>query len=89
MPTPGSTSTVWKSTGAKNAGVIDRVKGTGEEWKEVMSGDRSLYHHEPWGVKLSPFPSLLSIIVMGTSDNMVGRKYKINRQHLSQSLPTL
>lgn len=77
LPTPSSTSTVWKSTGAKHAGVVDRAKGTRKERKEVISGDRSLYHHETWGLRLSHFPSFLSITVMGTSDNVAGKKHKI------------
>lgn len=52
----------WKSTGAKNAGVIDRAKGTGKEWEEAIPGDRSLYHRETWGIR----------IVMGTSDKVGG-----------------
>lgn len=75
---------VWKSTGAKNAGVIDRVKGMGQKWKEVVPGDKSLDHCETWGIRLSHFPSLLSITMMGTS-NVVGMKHKTYRQHLSQS----
>lgn len=67
LPTPNSTSTVcvWKPTGAKNSGVIDRAKGAGKKWKEVVPGDRSLDHHETWGLRLSHFPSFLSITVVG------------------------